>query len=260
MQEVPVYTVEAVGKRFGYRSALDAVSFVVPEGAFALLLGSNGAGKTTLLKLLSTLMRPSSGRLLFRGQALPGASAQARQDLGMISHDSRLYLDLTARENLRVFGRLYAVAGLPARIASALAEVHLDDVADVPVRAFSSGMLKRLSIARLLLYKPRVLLLDEPYSGLDQASIGLLDDFLAGFQRAGGTTVMVTHQFTAGVGLATRALVLHQGRLVYNQPVQGLTPSRCAALLQAAGAAPAAVGLGPALDAEADVDESSSAG
>ena len=242
----PVFTLEAVGKRFGYRAALEAVSAEIPAGAFALLLGSNGAGKTTLLRLLSTLMRPSSGRILFRGEALPAASARARHDLGMISHDSRLYPDLTAKENLRVFGRLYEVAGLPARIAAALEQVHLDDVTDVPVRAFSSGMLKRLSIARLLLYGPRVLLLDEPYSGLDQASIALLDAFLADFQRGGGTTVMVTHQFTAGVGLATRALVLHRGSLVYNQPAQGLTPGRCAELLQEAGTggAPAAARAG----------------
>jgi heme exporter protein A len=238
-----VFALEAVGKRFGYRDALSEVSCEVPEGAFALLLGSNGAGKTTLLKLLSTLMRPSSGRILFRGEALPGAAARARQDLGAISHEARLYLDLTARENLRVFGRLYGVRGLAARIGTALGEVRLDDVADVPVRAFSSGMLKRLSIARLLLYGPRVLLLDEPYSGLDQASIALLDEFLAGFLRNGGTTVMVTHQFTAGVALATHALVLHQGRLVYNRPAEGLTPARCAELLQdsgAGGAPPAA--------------------
>ena len=102
------------------------------------------------------------------------------------------------------------------------------------VRAFSSGMLKRLSIARLQLYGPRVLLLDEPYSGLDQASIALLDDYLAHFREAGGTTVMVTHQFTAGVALTTQALVLHRGRLVYNQSAQGLTPARCAELLQEA--------------------------
>jgi heme exporter protein A len=229
-----VFALEAVGKRFGYRAALSEVSFAVPAGAFALLLGSNGAGKTTLLRLLSTLMRPSSGTIRFRGEELPGASARARQDLGMISHDARLYLDLTARENLRVFGRLYGVEALGARIATALTEVRLDDVADIPVRAFSSGMLKRLSIARLLLYRPRVLLLDEPYSGLDQASIGLLDGFLAAFRNDGGTTLMVTHQFTAGVGLATQALVLHQGRLVYNQPAQGLTPARCAELLQQA--------------------------
>lgn len=231
-----VFTLETVGKRFGYRAALEELSLEVPEGAFTLLLGSNGAGKTTLLKLLSTLMRPSSGRILFRGHALPGAAARARQDLGMISHDSRLYPDLTARENLRIFGRLYAVPELGARIADALAEVRLDDVADVPVRAFSSGMLKRLSIARLQLYGPRVLLLDEPYSGLDQASIALLDDYLARFRAGGGTTVMVTHQFTAGVALTTQALVLHRGRLVYNQAAQGLTPARCAELLhEAAG-------------------------
>jgi heme exporter protein A len=231
MPAEPVYRLEAVCKRFGYRDALREVGCEIEPGAFVLLLGGNGAGKTTLLGLLSTLMRPSSGRIAFRGQALPGAAPRARRELGVISHESRLYLDLTARENLRLFGRLYGVAELTARSAAALAAVGLDDVADVPVRAFSSGMLKRVAIARLRLYEPRVLLLDEPYSGLDQASLALLDGYLADFAAQGGTTVLVTHQFTAGVALATRALVLHRGRLVYNRAAYGLTPAHCAELL-----------------------------
>jgi heme exporter protein A len=236
MQDASVFTLEAVGKTFGYRTALEEVSLEVAPGEFVLLLGNNGAGKTTLLRILSTLMRPSSGRVLFRGRPFPAAAPQARQDLGMISHESRCYPDLTALENLRVFGTLYGVEQVGARAREALANVRLADVEDIPARAFSSGMLKRLSIARLLLYRPRVLLLDEPYSGLDQASIALLDEFLAGFLRNGGTTVMVTHQFTAGVALATHALVLHQGRLVYNRPAEALTPARCAELLQDTGA------------------------
>jgi heme exporter protein A len=235
MQDASVFTLEAVGKTFGYRTALEEVSLEVAPGEFVLLLGNNGAGKTTLLRILSTLMRPSSGRVLFRGRPFPAAAPQARQDLGMISHESRCYPDLTALENLRVFGTLYGVEQVGARAREALANVRLADVEDIPARAFSSGMLKRLSIARLLLYRPRVLLLDEPYSGLDQASIALLDDFLGRFRDQGGTTVMVTHQFTGGVSLATRIVVLQQGRLVYNLPAGGATAEQCAELLHRVG-------------------------
>lgn len=227
-----VYELEQVGKRFGYRPALEEVSFSVEEGDFVLLLGNNGAGKTTLLRILSTLMRPSSGRVLFRGEPMERTAQSARSSLGMISHESRFYLDLTARENLHVFGKLYGVANLRARIARVLEEVRLEGAPNIPVRGYSSGMLKRLSIARFLLYQPKVLLLDEPYSGLDLDSLGLLDQFLEEFRNQGGTTVMVTHQFTGGVGLATRIVLLQRGRLVYNQSVSGVTPEKCADLLR----------------------------
>ncbi|MEE8434963.1 MAG: heme ABC exporter ATP-binding protein CcmA [bacterium] len=230
-----VYTMEGIGKRFGYRAALEDVSFEIAEGEFLLLLGNNGAGKTTLLKILSTLMRPSSGRLTFRGQPFPAAAFSARRDLGMISHDSHSYPDLTALENLRVFGTLYRVPDLRRRCAEVLEAARLEDVPDVPVRAFSSGMLKRLSIAKVMLYRPRVLLLDEPYSGLDMSSVELLDSFLERFQAEGGTTVMVTHQFTSGIGMATRIAVLLRGRLVYNQEEQQVTAGHCAELLHRFG-------------------------
>ena len=237
-----VYTMEGIGKRFGYRAALEDVSCEIAEGEFLLLLGNNGAGKTTLLKILSTLMRPSSGLVTFRGRPFPAASASARRDLGVISHDSHSYPDLTALENLRVFGTLYRVPDLRRRSAEVLEAARLEDVPDVPVRAFSSGMLKRLSIAKVMLYRPRVLLLDEPYSGLDMGSVELLDAFLQQFQAGGGTTVMVTHQFTGGIGMATRIAVLLRGRLVYNRSEQHVTAGHCAELLHRFGGqgAPAA--------------------
>lgn len=230
-----VYSMEGVGKRFGYRAALEDVSFEIAEGEFVLLLGNNGAGKTTLLKILSTLMRPSSGRLAFRGEPFPAAASSARRDLGMISHDSHSYPDLTALENLRVFGTLYRVPDLRRRCVEALEAAQLGDVPNVPVRSFSSGMLKRLSIAKVMLYRPRVLLLDEPYSGLDMSSVELLDAFLRRFQAGGGTTVMVTHQFTGGIALATRIAVLLKGRLVYNQEEHQVTAAHCAELLHRFG-------------------------
>ncbi len=231
MTESPIFSLSAIEKQFGHRRILRNLSFEVHAGEFLLLLGGNGAGKSTLLKVLSSLMRPSGGELLYHGKPYGSAGAKLRAAIGMISHESQFYGDLTARENLRVFGTLYGIPQPGRKIPAALEEFNLADYPDVPVRAFSSGMVKRLALARLTLFQPRVLLLDEPYSGLDQNSVKLLDGFLDRFKRAGGTTVMVTHQFTSGVGFCNRLLILHDGALVYNQTVRNLTAKRCAALL-----------------------------
>ncbi|MDH4246788.1 MAG: heme ABC exporter ATP-binding protein CcmA [Deltaproteobacteria bacterium] len=246
MSTPAVFDLHAVEKSFGHRQALRGITCEVAAGEFVLLLGNNGAGKSTLLRILSTLMRPSTGQVRFQGQPLHDSGGAARARLGVISHESRFYPDLTAMENLRVFGTLYGVTDLPTILRASLAEVRLDDVPDVPVRGFSSGMLKRLAIARLLLYSPPVLLLDEPYSGLDQTSIALLDAYLRRFRDGGGTTVLVTHQFTGGVGLCTRIILLHQGRLVYNQPESGVTAARCAELLQQFGGGAVTTNAAPA--------------
>ena len=130
-----------------------------------------------------------------------------------------------------MFGGLYGVAQLASRIPAVLERVRLADYPDVPVRTFSSGMTKRLALGRLALYEPEVLLLDEPYSGLDQDSMLLLDEILREFAARGGTSVMATHQLARGAAHCTRLMILHQGGLVYNQPAADLTGDRCAALL-----------------------------
>lgn len=226
-----VFSLKGVGKRFGHHRILENVGFDIQKGEFVLLLGANGAGKSTLLKIMSTLMRPSEGVILFEGKDFGKHGEFVRRSLGVISHESRFYGDLTARENLKVFGTLYGVEQLKTRIEEALEELRLIEFPDVPVRAFSSGMMKRLAFARLALYRPPMLLLDEPYSGLDKESVELLDDFLSNFGNSGGTTVMVTHQFTGGVDLSNRILILHRGALVYNQAEQNVTAAHCAALL-----------------------------
>ena len=238
MQLQPLFSVSSLEKRFGHNRILKDISFDVAEGEFLLLLGSNGAGKSTLLKILSSLMRPSGGELLFRGRPYAKAGAEVRGAIGMLSHESQFYGDLTARENLRVFGTMYGVADLKEKIASALREMSLEDFPDVPVRAFSSGMVKRLALSRLALYGPRVLLLDEPYAGLDQDSVKQLDGFLERFKSSGGTAVMVTHQLARGAAHCGRLLILHQGALVYNQAVRGITGDECARLLEQYAHAP----------------------
>jgi len=239
----PEFALRGVTKRFGHHAVLRELTFDLPAGECVLVLGENGAGKSTLLRLLAALSRPSEGELLFRGQPLRGDGADAlRRELGVLSHETRLYPDLTARENLRVFGTLSGVEPLHPRIEAALEQVGLAATPDVPVRVFSSGMTKRLGLARLLLSRPRVVLLDEPYASLDAGSLGLIDRLLESILRAGGTAVLVTHQFPPGVALCTRAVVLHQGTLRYNRPVAGLDAAACAALMERATAAgPAAV-------------------
>ena len=232
MQPPPLFSAKDIGKRFGHRHILRGLSFAIQQGEFLLLLGANGAGKSTLLRIISSLMRPSTGQLEFNGRPYAAAGAELRGSIGMVSHESHLYGDLTARENLRVFGGLYGVEALGRRIPAVLKEMRLDAYPDVPVRAFSSGMTKRLALGRLALYEPRILLLDEPYSGLDQESVQLLDGFLLRFKEGGGTTLMVTHQLARGASHCTHLMILHQGRLVYNQPATDLTGDDCAALLE----------------------------
>ena len=239
MNSPPVLELDAVSKRIAHHPILREVSFGLEAGSFALLLGNNGAGKTTLIQILSGLMRPSAGTLRFRGEPYARTLTALRKAIGVISHESRLYGDLTARENLRLFGTLYGVDDLTGRTEAALERVGLAHVSDVPVRTFSSGMTKRVSIARLLLYEPSVLLLDEPYSGLDQASLALFDEYLAEFKAGGGTILMTTHQFTARTAICDRVLILQQGRLVYNRTEERPSAERCAQLLNqfASGAA-----------------------
>lgn len=239
MDNPALLSLAGVGKRFSRRWVLQNISFDVAAGDFILLLGGNGAGKTTLMKLLSALMTPSRGSLSFQGRPLAQSAGALRRAMGVVFHDSHFYGDLNARENLRLFGALYGVDGLDGKIPGVLAEVGLEAFPEVPVRAFSSGMVKRLGFARLRLYRPQLLLLDEPFSGLDQESVALVEGFLRQHRDGGGTTLMVTHQFTEGVGFANRILILNRGALMYNQPVKGATGASCAALLAEFGGAAA---------------------
>jgi heme exporter protein A len=230
---IPEFSLRSLAKRYGHRTVLRDLTLDIVPGEIVLLLGENGAGKSTLLRLLAALTRPSDGELLFRGLPLKGEAAQGlRRDLGVLSYEARLYPDLTARENLRVFGTLHGVVDWKDRSEAVLERAGLREVPEVPVRAFSSGMTKRLGLARLLLTRPRVVLLDEPYASLDGASQGLIDELLRELRASGGTAVVVTHQFPAGVSVCTRAIVLQQGTLRYNQPVSNLDAAACVALLR----------------------------
>lgn len=211
------WAIDAQGlvKQFGSRRALDGVDLQLPVGAFLSIFGPNGAGKTTLLRELALLARPSKGSLQILGVDALEEPDELRARIGLISHASMLYGDLTARENLRFFAQLYGLgaAEADARIDELLRLVELDHRQGDCVRTFSRGMQQRLSIARALINDPELVLLDEPYSGLDPHAAELFDQ-LIGRVREGRTFVMVSHDLEKGYALCTHALIMARGRVV----------------------------------------------
>ena len=200
-------------KAFGSNRVLGGIDLDVPAGEAVALLGANGAGKTTLLRVAATLVRPSGGAIRVAGADCAREPEAARRQLGFLGHGSWLYEDLTALENLKFWAALGGVSADAPALRAALAALELDRWADERVRPFSAGMKRRLSIARLLIAQPRVLLLDEPFTGLDQGGAKWLEEHLQGFKSAGGALLMSTHSFGRGFSVADRAAILCGGRI-----------------------------------------------
>ncbi|MCI9262782.1 ABC transporter ATP-binding protein [uncultured Adlercreutzia sp.] len=206
-------TVDHLTKSFGGRKAVDDVSFALPEGAFLSVFGPNGAGKTTLLRMLATLSRPTEGTIEVRGISLKEEPDRARESIGLISHNPMLYPDLTAEENLLLYAKLYGVENPQKRVIELLDAVGLKHRRLDRVRTFSRGMTQRTSIARALINDPSLVLLDEPYSGLDPHAIEIFDELIESV-RENRTFVMVSHDLDKGLALASHVLVLAKGRVV----------------------------------------------
>jgi heme exporter protein A len=206
-----------VSKLFGLRPVLRGVNLSVGEGQFVSLFGPNGAGKTTLLRILATLSRATGGTVTVAGWRLPSQAAQARGALGVVSHQPLLYGNLSAEENLRFFARMYALdpAARNGRVTEVLKAVGLHKRASDLVRTFSRGMQQRLAIARAILHDPPVLLLDEPYTGLDQEAATTLDDVLSTVALRGRTILMTTHDLARGLALAGRVAILSRGVIAF---------------------------------------------
>lgn len=226
-----------VQKRFGSFYALRGVSLEFEPGEFVALLGPNGAGKTTLLRVAALLMRPSSGAVSFSSQpsgaaAVPNDDAKAM--IGMVGHSTLLYDEFTAAENLALFASLYGLDDVAQRVAEALAACGLAARAESIVRTFSRGMRQRLSIARALLHRPRLLLLDEPAAGLDRQGLGWFSAALEKLRDDGCTVIMSTHARNESLDLATRAVSLAGGRVEHDSGPRGNPQPLLAALREEA--------------------------
>jgi len=204
-------------RAFGRRVAVRALTFTVRDGECLALFGPNGAGKTTLLRVLAGLLRPTSGVARIGGVTLPGGS-QARSVVGLISHQTMLYTALTAHENVEFTAKLYGVPSPGEAAMRALARMRMEDRADSAVRSLSRGMQQRVSIARAMVHDPRVVLLDEPYTGLDEIGASALTDALESLKANGAALVLVTHHLGEGLTLATHTAIMRQGRFVVHEP------------------------------------------
>ncbi|MBL8055427.1 MAG: heme ABC exporter ATP-binding protein CcmA [Anaerolineales bacterium] len=219
-----VIETRALTKHFGRQPVLRGVELSVAPGEFVALMGPNGAGKTTLLRILASLARPSFGAVRVAGLNLPAEAGEVRRRLGVIAHLPLLYGDLTAEENLRFYARLYDLPNSEARLAALLERVGLAARRRDLVRTFSRGMQQRLAIARGLLHDPEVLLLDEPYTGLDPLGCALLDEVVRERSAQGRTLLMITHDVAHGFALAHRSVILARGQIAFTARRDELTP------------------------------------
>lgn len=214
--------VRELTKSFGAQHALKKIDLSVEKGEFLTIFGPNGAGKTTLIRILSTLTKASSGEVSIAGLSLKKNADTIRRKIGVIAHQTFLYENLTAAENLQFYGRLYNVVDLESKISQIISDVGLDLRRNDRVHTFSRGMQQRLSIARAMLHNPSLLLLDEPYTGLDQHASEMLSGWLKQLRSEERTTLMVTHDLERGLDMADRVAILISGHIVFNEPRDGL--------------------------------------
>jgi heme exporter protein A len=206
--------VRGLAKNFGPQAALRGIDLDVRRGESLAVVGPKGAGKTTLMRVLATLTRPTKGRVVVGGYDLARQPAAARRLMGFVSHQPLVYEELTAEENLRLYARLYGVPEAKAQISTTLSWVGLTTQRHDLVRTFSREMKQRLAIVRALLHDPPLLLLDEPYVGLDQEAVLVLHKILAVLRHRKGTVVMTTHDLDGGMTLADRVTILIAGRVM----------------------------------------------
>ncbi|HWH78175.1 MAG TPA: heme ABC exporter ATP-binding protein CcmA [Candidatus Binatus sp.] len=218
-------TVTKLAKAYGFLWALRDLNLDLPPGEFIALLGPNGAGKTTLLKLLAGLIVPTAGSIELDGVTMSGNNPASRRQIGFLTPADHLYENLTIKENLEFFTGLYQRGNDRRQILATLEEVNLAQRADEFVSNLSSGMKCRLSLAKWRLLQPGLLLLDEPYGVLDGNGIDLLESFLQNHCAQGHIVIMASHHVSRALNLCSRALILHHGRLSFNEAKQQPWPS-----------------------------------
>jgi ABC-2 type transport system ATP-binding protein len=203
-----------VSRHYGRRRALHDVTLGCQAGEIVALVGPNGAGKSTLLAIISTLLTPTAGQVRYGDHTASTGRAALRRRLGWLGHDLQLYPELTARENLRFFAALLDVSNGDKRANEALAAARLESRADDPVSSYSRGMRQRLALERALINDPRLVLLDEPFTGLDGISAELLRERLRALAARGCLVLFATHDFELAEGVLDRAAIMRDGRLV----------------------------------------------
>lgn len=205
-----------ISKSYGRTQVLRELDLQVPWGQTLTVLGPNGSGKTTLIKALVTLAQPDSGEIHINGLSTRRRGAHVRRVIGVVTHEPLLYDGLTGAENLRFFARMFALDRIEERISAVAAQMGVTDRLDTRVGTLSHGMRRRFSIARALLHSPRVLIMDEPESGLDQQALKLLEDLISDKSNPNRTILMTTHNIGRGIALADRVAILSRGRIVHD--------------------------------------------
>jgi heme ABC exporter ATP-binding subunit CcmA len=212
--DVPAVSVDGVWKFYGDYAALRDITLAIEPGTCTALLGRNGAGKTTLLRIIAGLSRAAKGQVTIYGDDV--RTPETRYRLGVLGHAIGIYDELSAIENLRLFARLYDVENVDAAAMRWLEKVGLDRVASGRVREFSRGMRQRLAVARAFIHDPQVLLLDEPFTSLDDRAIAVLQTVLRDAVAEGRTVLMSTHQLREALELATHVVLINRGRMAYH--------------------------------------------
>ncbi|MEJ6949490.1 heme ABC exporter ATP-binding protein CcmA [Natronospora cellulosivora (SeqCode)] len=215
--------VENLKKRLAGKEVLKGISLNLQEGEILSIFGPNGAGKTTLLNLLSTLSTPAKGKIILMGEDIRKTSAKIKRKVGLVSHKTFLYDSLTAYENLEFYAQMYSLSNYEDRILTVIREVGLDYCLYDLVDSFSRGMKQRLAIARAIIHYPELLLLDEPYTGLDQHAIVILNKIIKDLNKKGRSTVIVTHNLEQGFKISDKFIILLNGSIKYSARTSNYT-------------------------------------
>ena len=209
-------------RRFSRLRAVDGITYDLQAGELLTIFGPNGAGKTTLLNILAGVMCPDEGQVLLDGNVVVGSERQWRKEVGLVTHQTMLYDRLTAVENLSFYSKLFSLEDSERRIRDALEGLKIKEVADQPVGSLSRGFQQRIALARALLHDPKILLLDEPYIGLDLYASRLLRDLISQLKDGERTVVLVTHNFGQGLELADRIAIQVSGQFIFTGSSDGV--------------------------------------
>lgn len=206
--------IKKLTKQADNKLILRGVDLSIKKGETVAILGPNGAGKSTLLKVLATLIKPTSGRVLVNDMDLKKNHIQIKKIMGYLPHSSLLYDHYSPLENLVFFGNIYGVKNVEQRAVELVKEVGLSFFLNEPVKNFSRGMIQRIAIARAIVHEPEILLLDEPHTGLDQGAISILNNVILAMKQKGTTTLMVTHDFKQAAEICDRIIIVKNGKIV----------------------------------------------